>query len=185
MSNAHLYVYCYGFFTIENEVLYTISKLQNLSFNTFCVLIILCFKDSTTFCNFFKDIQAIDTKMRILTSSYKSEMKLLLSIFFVYVYRFVIGILYCNHNPVFCPAHNIWFLPLFFLISVNAEMVLVTYGFIFFALKCRMQKLVSIVKEVNNENKKFLKLYKSIVNSAEKYKTAYDLGVSAEYSPHI
>lgn len=141
------------------------------------VLLLSFIKEELTFCNLFHDLRTIDLGLKANHASYNLEVKLLLLIFTHMCFRLTVSSLYCFYFELLLCISK-WNGFIHFFVFYSLDVLLITCGFMFYAINCRLKKLAALVMA---ESSNFLSkqyLYKSIVDIAEQHKTGIGLVVS-------
>lgn len=138
--------------------------------------ILLLFRRNTTFADFNTEIRKIDFDLRIKSSTFNIEMKLLFIISFFSTIRWFTGLYSClNSDRNTCPEP--WWTGIFFAgFILSIDTCLAVCAMVFYAIHCRLFQLLSILNDANIRS--LLMLYKTIVDLTEKYKNAYNSVVS-------
>lgn len=172
---CYTYVYLSEVFTsnIRLRVFWYVNAL--IHYVVFVVLL-LCIKSDSTFCNLLHDLDKIDRDLKIDPESYNLDVKIVMVVFINIFFRLALTLTFCAGAGV-CVLSLFNRLLLTFL-HASVDFVLITYTFVYYVIYCRLRKLLSIL-EIGNRNIVFLQhIYKALHDVADKYKDAFDLIVS-------
>lgn len=139
-------------------------------------LIFILFRNGTTFYDFNINIQNIDYKMCVKTSSYRCELKLMMTTLILVVARIVAVVAFCLTGSLYC-LKPYWINPIFLIEQEAFNLLLVVTTMLYYGINCRLLKLLVVAKD-SEDYIGLQSLYKAIANISEKYKTAFDPAVS-------
>lgn len=144
--------------------------LINFSYYFINVLFLICISSNKTVCQLHRDLQAIDTKLRVSSASYKLEIKLMSCAIFGIVLQIIMYTLFCGEKKDCVRPLIIRYVFLWLMVSLN--IVPLSCAFAFYSLTCRLWRFLSILQTENRDNMSMQLIYKSIVDLAEMQKSA-------------
>lgn len=139
------------------------------------VLALILVNPNKTFYRLFFDLESIDYMLRINSSSYNLEIKLLVCNLLQGSFRCLMFIIY---TLSFGMGSDTIILRYFILTCLNV--VLITYTFLFYSINCRLNALMFIIKPATSNFTSLQLIYKAIVELTLKYKNAFDPLVSKD-----
>lgn len=138
------------------------------------VLILSLFKPDTTFCNLHAELRDIDAMLQVKLSNY-IEVKIVMCICFCFFERLLFTFIYCR---MYDGCQPLWFSYIFVILYLAVDISLMCYAFVFYSISCRLGKLLSCLEADDVEYAQ--RLYKTIVDLVERYKSAFDTLVSGK-----
>lgn len=167
--------------TVHNLYLYN-GSLKTLWFffnllSYICAVSILSLsKADVTFCNLHSDLRLIDTELKVTDSVYNLEFKIVLSLFFCFANRTIFTLGYCTFSEKCLKPY--WASFIFLSVMLSLEICHVCYTFIFISANCRLKPLISALNMAEPNFTSLQRIYKSLIDITEKYKSAFDPLVS-------
>lgn len=140
------------------------------------VIILNSSTNEMTFFRFQRALLLLDTELKVDSSSYNCEIKIILCIFVSISFRCLLTYSYCSDYIENCIkpllAEILYCIPWFSL-----DIILIIYSSIFYSVYCRLVKLTSNLKNTYVDICGCQYLYVSMVDITEQVKATFDIAV--------
>lgn len=166
-------------------IYYLGMQLEFIVFNSKCVfenyihvLTLLLISDDKTFCSFLEDLNSIDLKLGVDSDSFHIDVKIYIYFIMTLLYKSISSFFYCHNTQFNECIRPVWIQVLYNIPYGAIDFPSVILFFLFYAARCRLSVLRKAVESNKYEPTYLQNIYKSLINSTEKYKEAFNPIVS-------